>query len=253
MNKSQMGEVADKVLRKRFFVIIPFLLFALVGYLWLRPTSITPLANHGSEFEFMGDVIDVGSRPEWCENLQKSGGYLLISGVLELPARDAGQGFFQTDEEELGIFYDFDDEPRIGIALADGSTARLESGKISDVGEIHLLILINSTGVVTYIENSQRVEFNVGQINPSCNSVKIGVGNESPPFTGQISLSISSGTDSSIASKLVEKYDSQFHTTKVRLFGWSKNALIFALILLTLGNPFKKRGPLKPTADPESN
>jgi hypothetical protein len=39
----------------------------------------------------------------------------------------------------------------------------------------------------------------------------------------------------------------------VRLFGWSKNALIFALILLTLGNPFKKRSPLKSTADPESN
>ena len=253
MNKSQMGEVADKVLRKRFFVVIPFLLFALVGWLWLRPTSVKPLAKHGSEFEFTGDVIDVGARPEWCENLQKSGGYLLISGVFELPARDAGQGFFQTDEEELGIFYDFDDEPRIGIALADGSTARLESGGISDVGETHLLILISNTGAVTYIENSQRVEFNVGQINPSCNSVKIGVGNESPPFTGQISLSISSGIDSSIASKLVGKYDSQFHTTKVRLFGWSKNALIFALILLTLGNPFKKRGPLKPTAEPKSN
>jgi hypothetical protein len=38
----------------------------------------------------------------------------------------------------------------------------------------------------------------------------------------------------------------------VRLFGRSKNALIIALIFLTLGNPFKKRGLLKPTAESES-
>ena len=252
MNKSQMGEIADKVLRKRFFVIIPFLLFALVGWLWLRPTSITPLAKHGNTFEYTGDVVDVGARPDWCEDLQKSDGYLLFSGNIELRNTEEIQGFFQTDEEEIGIFYDFDNGPRLGIALSDGNTSRIQSGIRFDSKKLSFLILIRQDQSITYFENSKRTEFNIGQINPLCNSVKIGVGNESPPFTGQILLSVSSGTDGSVASKLVEKYDSQFHTTKVRLFGRSKNALIIALIFLTLGNPFKKRGLLKPTAESES-
>jgi hypothetical protein len=79
--------------------------------------------------------------------------------------------------------------------------------------------------------------------------VRIGIGNESAPFTGGINVSISSGTDIKIAESLVDVYDSQFHSASVQIYNLSKNAFIVALILLIIGNPFKKRESKKPATD----
>ena len=252
MNKAQVAKVADKVLRKRFFVILPLLFFALAGWFWLRPISITPLTNHGSIFDNKNGVFEVGARPEWCEILNERNGYLLFSGNVELRNLNVFQGFFQTDEEEVGIFYDFDNGPRIGISQSDGNTSRTQIGTRFDSKVLTFLILIRQDGSITYFENSKRSEIFVGPISPSCNSVKIGMGNESQPLDGEISLSVSFGTDSVVASKLVSEYDSQFHTNKVKAYEWSMNALICALILLAFGNPFKKRGPIMPITESES-
>ena len=236
-----MAKVADKVLRKRFFVILPLLFFALAGWFWLRPISITPLTNHGSIFDNKNGVFEVGARPEWCEILNERNGYLLFSGNVELRNLNVIQGFFQTDEEEVGIFYDFDNGPRIGISQSDGNTSRTQTGTRFDSKVLTFLILIRQDGSITYFENSKRSEIFVGPISPSCNSVKIGMGNESQPLDGEISLSVSFGTDGMVGENLVDVYDSQFHSLSVQIYNNSRIALIVALILLNIGNPFKKR------------
>jgi hypothetical protein len=249
MNKTQMGEIADKVLRKRFFVIIPLAVFALIGWQFVRPKSIEPIGNHGAKFDNTAGVYDAGTRPEWCEALQKPNGYLLLSGVIDLPTIDDSHGFLQTDEEELGVFLDFDSGARVGIASKDGLTTRIQSGNQPQIGEMHFVVLIRGNGDITYIEDNARIEVAASAINPTCNSVQIGMGNESAPFTGEITVSISSGTDFEVAESLVDVYDSQFHSASVQIYNLSKNALIVALILLIIGNPFKKRESKKPATD----
>jgi hypothetical protein len=246
MNKTQMGEIADKVLRKRFFVIIPLAVFALIGWQFVRPKSIEAIGNHGAKFDNTAGVYDAGTRPEWCEALQKPNGYLLLSGVIDLPTIDDSHGFLQTDEEELGVFLDFDSGARVGIASKDGLTTRIQSGNQPQIGEMHFVVLIRGNGDITYIEDNARIEVAASAINPTCNSVQIGMGNESAPFTGEITVSISSGTDFEVAESLVDVYDSQFHSASVQIYNLSKNALIVALILLIIGNPFKKRESKKP-------
>jgi hypothetical protein len=249
MNKAQVAKVADKVLRKRFYVIIPLAVFALIGWQFVRPKSIEPIGNHGAKFDNTAGVYDAGARPEWCEALQKPTGYLLLSGIIDLPTRADSHGFLQTDEEEFGVFFDFDGGARIGIASKDGLTTRIQSGNQPQIGEMHFVVLIRGKGNITYIENNARIEAAASAINPTCNSVQIGRGNESAPFTGQINVSISSGMDIEIAESLVDVYDSQFHSTSVQIYNLSKNALIVALILLIIGNPFKKRESKKPATD----
>jgi hypothetical protein len=249
MKKAQIGEVADRVLRKRFFVIVPLAIFALIGWQFVRPKSIEPIGNHGAKFDNSAGVYDAGTRPEWCEALQKPNGYLLLSGVIDLPAIDDSHGFLQTDEEELGVFFDFDGGARIGIASKDGLTTRIQSGIEPQIGEMHFVVLIRGDGDITYIENNARTETAANAINPTCNSVRIGMGNESAPFTGKINVSISSGTDIEVAEGLVDDYNSQFHSPSERIYNLSKNALIVALILLIIGNPFKKHESKKPATD----
>jgi hypothetical protein len=237
------------VLRKRFFVIVPLAIFALIGWQFVRPKSIEPIGSHGAKFDNTAGVYDAGMRPEWCEALQKPNGYLLLSGVIDLLTIDDSHGFLQTDEEEFGVFFDFDGGARIGIASKDGLTTRIQSGIEPQIGEMHFVILVRGNGDITYIENNVRIETDASPINPTCNSVQIGRGNESAPFTGELNVSISSGTDIEVAEGLVDNYNSQFHSPSERIYNLSNNALIVALILLIIGNPFKKRESKKATAD----
>jgi hypothetical protein len=115
------------------------------------------------------------------------------------------------------------------------------------------MIFLSADGVLKYYENENLVQ--LLPINPGleCKNVRIGMGNESGPYPGRISVSISSGSDIAIAESLTKVYESQFHSTATRAYALSKKGLIVALILLFVGNPFKKRDPLKPTGEPESN
>jgi hypothetical protein len=244
-----MGEIADKVLGKRFFVIIPLVVSALIGWQFWGPKAIEPIDILGAKFVNSSGVYDAGVLPEWCDALQKPNGYLLLGGVIDLLTIDDGHGFLQTDEEELGVFFDFDGGARVGIASKDGLTKRIQSGIEPQIGEMHFVVLIRSNGNITYIENNTRIETDASPINPTCNSVQIGRGNESAPFTGKINVSISSGTDIEVAEGLVDDYNSQFHSPSERIYNLSKNALIVALILLIIGNPFKKHESKKPATD----
>jgi hypothetical protein len=251
MTKVQMGEIADKVLRKRFFVIIPLAVFAFFGWQFFRLIAIEPMDNHGAQFDNSLGVADIGAQGELCAALKSPRGFLLISGVIEdLP--DSGSfGFLQTDEAEKGLFLDFDQVQRVGIPLADGTTSFTYIDQSLDLSSrkdrIVFVILLSSDGTLKYFEDSQFVQVKLSEPVPNCANVQFGMGNESAPFPGKIAVSISSGTDLKVAESLIGIYESHLGATAVmiRLYNVSNFALIVALVLLIFGNPFKKRDSKK--------
>ncbi len=253
MNKTQIGEIADKMLRKRFFVIIPLAVFALIGWQFIRPKSVEPISSHGVQYDNSLGVVDLGSQAEFCSALKLPRGYFLISGIIEDRPASGSFGFLQTDEAEKGLFLDFDQVQRIGIPIADGTTTytfidqRLKP--LSRKDRVAFVILLSSDGKLKYYEDTYFVQVQLSNPVPDCANVRIGMGNESAPFPGKITVSISSGTDLKVAEKLVELYKSQFVSFSVRIYNLSKKGLTVALILLIIGNPFKKRESKNPTTD----
>ena len=257
MNKSQIGEIADKILRKRFFVIIPLAIFALIGWQFVRPKSVEPIGNHGAQYDNSLGVVEIGSQAELCGALKLPRGFLLVSGVIEDLPESGSFGFLQTDEAEKGLFLDFDQVQRIGIPIADGTTTytfidqRLKP--LSRKDRVAFVILLSSDGKLKYHEDSYFVQVQLSNPVPDCANVRIGMGNESAPFPGKIAVSISSGTDLEVAERLVELYKSQFHSTSRQVYNLSKNGLIVALILLFIGNPFKKIESKRDVSDDSVN
>ena len=257
MTKVQIGEIADKVLRKRFFVIIPLAIFALIGWQFIRPKSVEPIGNHGVQYDNSLGVVDLGSQAELCRALKSPGGYFLISGVIKDLPESGSFGFLQTDEAEKGLFLDFDQVQRIGIPIADGTTTytfidqRLKP--LSQKDRVVFAILLSSDGTLKYYEDSYFVRAQLSNPVLDCANVRIGMGNESAPFPGKIAVSISSGTDLEVAERLVELYKSQFHSTSRQVYDLSKNGLIVALILLIIGNPFKKLESKRDASDDSVN
>jgi hypothetical protein len=250
-----MGEIADKVLRKRFFVIIPLAVFALFGWQFFRLNAIKPMDNHGAQFDNSLGVVDIGSQAELCAALKSPRGFLLISGVIEdLP--DSGSfGFLQTDEAEKGLFLDFDQAQRVGIPLADGTTSYTYIDQSPDPSSrkdrIVFVILLSSDGTLKYYEDSHFVQVKLSEPVPDCANVRFGMGNESAPFPGNITVSISSGTDLEVAESLIDIYKSHLGTTAVmiKLYDVSNIALFVALFLLIFGNPFRNRNNKKVETD----
>jgi hypothetical protein len=245
MTKVQMGEIADKVLRKRFFVIIPLAVFALFGWQFLRLNAIKPMDNHGAQYDNATGVVDLGAQPDLCGALKSPNGYFLISGLIEdLPA-SGSFGFLQTDEEEIGLFFDFDQLPRIGLVLANGSMSytSIDPGNkpIKREDRLAFIIFLSADGTLKYYENKNLAQVSLTDPSPKCESFQIGRGNESGPYPGRISVAISAGTDIAVAEDLLIQYESQFASSSVRLYNWSKTGLVIALVLLIVGNPFVMR------------
>ena len=253
MSKDQISEIADKVLRKRFFVIIPLLIFALISWQFIRPKSIEPIGGHGEQFDNLLGVVDLGSQAELCGALKSPRGFLLVSGVIEDLPESGSFGFIQTDDAEKGLFFDFDQVRRVGIPTLDGKTSYTfidQSNQLFKNKErIVFVIFLSADGTIKYYEDNYFVQVPLSNPVPACSNVRVGIGNESAPFPGRISVSISSGTDLEVAESLVEVYKSQFDSFSVRIFNLSKNGLIAALILLIIGNPFKKRASKKFVSD----
>jgi len=229
----------DKIFRKRYYVIVPLLLISAIGWTFLRPRSVEPFPPQGDIFENSAGVVDLGSKPELCDPLSQPGGYMLISGTLQLDEVGTSRGFLQTDNGETGIFFDFDGSAQVGIALRDGTTARIQNFQPTTIGKLDFVIFIKSDGKMLYYENGMKTERELSPISPTCNAVRVGMGNESANFGGVISATFRSGTDLSDAEKLVAKYGKQFNTNSVFLYNWSKIALFVAVLMIVFGNPFK--------------
>ena len=229
----------DKIFRKRYYVIVPLLLISAIGWTFLRPRPLEQFPPQGDIIENSAGVADLGSKPELCDPLSQPGGYILISGTLQLDEVGNSQGFLQTDNAETGIYFDLDGSARVGIALKDGTTAQIQNFQPTKTGTLDFVIFLKSDGKLLYYENGMKTERELSPISPTCNAVRVGTGNESADFGGVISATFRSGTDLSDAEKLVAKYGKQFNRNSVFLYNWSKIALFVGVLMIVFGNPFK--------------
>jgi hypothetical protein len=228
----------DLIFRKRFFLIVPLALYSVIGFMLLRPKMDYVSQGSYESFNNSMGVVELGNRTDICDVLEKNDGYLLFSGSIKLPSLDRTYGFFQTDDEEDGIFFDFDRNFRVGAAQKNGETVRLES-----LGEVRLglnqFIFFISNQAIKLIVNGQLIESNNALIDPSCRVTRVGSGNESIPFEGDITFSISSSTDGATVDTLFSQYLQQLQPSFSYLL--SKVSFGLTLLLLVFGNPFKKR------------
>jgi hypothetical protein len=235
----------DRVMRWRFLVIVPLAFLYLFMWISVGSKPAAPLFNHGTQYDNATGVVDLGAQPDLCGALKSPNGYFLISGLIEdLPA-SGSFGFLQTDEKEIGLFFDFDQLPRIGLALANGSMSytSIDPGNkpIKREDRLAFIIFLSADGTLKYYENKNLAQVSLTDPSPKCESFQIGRGNESGPYPGRISVAISAGTDIAVAEDLLIQYESQFASSSVRLYNWSKTGLVIALVLLIVGNPFVMR------------
>jgi hypothetical protein len=228
----------NKIFRKRYFVIIPLLILFLAGWTFNRTTQNPTFPSHGEVFENSKGIVNVGSRQDLCEELIKSNGYILFSGTLTLTEAGNAQGFWQTDDAESGIFFELDGVLlRIGIALADGTTARIGTLDNAFPGRINYVVLLEANGKLTTITDHTKFVTQIGAISPTCNNFRFGMGNENST-SGTIMTEVSAGSDSKSAIFSINKYSS--HLSSQDTF---KNAtrlcLVLAVMLILVGNPFK--------------
>ena len=257
MNVTQIRYWCDRITRRRFLVIVPSTVFFFTLSLFVGSDHVKPLFDHGINYNNSDGVVNLGPQPKLCGALKSASGFLLISGLIQDLPESRSFGFLQTSDAEDGLFFDFDQIPRVGLPLDDGTVSytvidtSLKSYPVRDA--MKFAILLSADGTLSYFEDRDLVRVSLNNPIPKCENVRFGIGNESAAYSGRIAVSVSSGLDINSANKLLEQYRSQFTSTTIRLYQWSKNAFIFSLIILTLGNPFKKRDPLKPTTESVSN
>jgi len=229
----------NEIFRKRYFVIIPLLILFLAGWTFNRTTQNSVFPSHGEVFENSRGIINVGSRKDLCDQLLKPNGYLLLNGSLTLTEVGNAQGFWQTDDIESGIFFELDNTLiRIGVALADGTTSR--SALIGDAyaGQYDYVVLLQGNGKLDLLINQTKSVFQLGKIDPTCNNLRIGMGNEQETFSGSITTEVSAGADSSTAIAFINTY-TKWWNIQNKLNQLGRPVIFVAGLLIVFGNPFK--------------
>jgi len=229
----------NEIFRKRYFVIIPLLILFLAGWTFNRTTQNSVFPSHGEVFENSRGIVNVGSRKDLCDQLLKPNGYLLLNGSLTLTEVGNAQGFWQTDDIESGIFFELDNTLiRIGVALADGTTSR--SALIGDAyaGQYDYVVLLQGNGKLDLLINQTKSVFQLGKIDPTCNNLRIGMGNEQETFSGSITTEVSAGADSSTAIAFINTY-TKWWNIQNKLNQLGRPVIFVAGLLIVFGNPFK--------------
>jgi len=229
----------NEIFRKRYLVIIPLLILFLAGWTFNRTTQNSVFPSHGEVFENSRGIVNVGSRKDLCDQLLKPNGYLLLNGSLTLTEVGNAQGFWQTDDIESGIFFELDNTLiRIGVALADGTTSR--SALIGDAyaGQYDYVVLLQGNGKLDLLINQTKSVFQLGKIDPTCNNLRIGMGNEQETFSGSITTEVSAGADSSTAIAFINTY-TKWWNIQNKLNQLGRPVIFVAGLLIVFGNPFK--------------
>ena len=229
----------NKIFRKRYFVIVPLLVLFLAGWSFNKATRDSSFPSHGEVFENSKGIVNVGSRQDLCDQLLQPNGYLLINGSLTLTEVGNAQGFWQTDDIESGVFFELDGTKiRIGVALVDGTTLRSYLTGDASTGQHDYVVLLQESGELKFLFNHTQSVFQLGKIAPTCNNVRIGMGNEQETFSGSITTEVSAGADSSTASALINTY-TKWWDLQNRLNQLGRPVIFVAGLLIVFGNPFK--------------
>lgn len=224
----------------RFPIAIICVVAGIILFL-LRPDFIVvQFPEHGVSNSLDVGIIELGERLDLCAPLTESDGYVLISGVIQMDSLANPQGFFQSADNEDGYFLEYDPGEnqlvRLGIRLADGTTARVKVDTLRTMGNFQFALLIGGDGSVRVLTGGADETTLVGELAPSCTNWKIGSANGNPDFGSGLALEISSGKNKQVADVLLSKYLSLYgNSLPSTLYKWP---LYAGVLLLVIGNPW---------------
>ena len=211
------------------FYVLSIVLIAIGLFSWFRlpDPSVILFPSHGEAFSTNKGVVEVGPRPDLCNALDEPTGYLLISGSIDLTKIGLDQGFFQTADEETGIYLDIDGggQVRLGIHLQDGSTGQVLFRHKYRTGLFNYAILIGADSSIRIVGDQNDIQVQLSDIEPACSNVRIGAGNETEAVEAQVVANISSGNDLKMANADLDSY--------VDLLSNNQNALTYKFPLYT--------------------
>ena len=192
------------------FYVLSIVLIAIGLFSWFRlpDPSVILFPSHGEAFSTNKGVVEVGPRPDLCNALNEPTGYLFISGSIDLTKIGLDQGFFQTADEENGIYLDIDGggQVRLGIHLQDGSTGQVLFRHKYRTGLFNYAILIGADGSIRIVGDQNDIQVQLKDIEPTCSDVRIGAGNETEAVEAQVIANISSGSNFGMANAELDSY-----------------------------------------------
>ena len=192
------------------FYALAIMLIVIGLFSWFRlpePTVIL-YPSHGEACANDNGVVEVGPRSDLCDALNKPASYLLISGSIDLTKIGLNQGFFQTADEENGIYFDIDGggQVRLGVHLNDGTTGQVMFRHKYRTGLFNYAILIGADNSIRIVGDQNDIRVQMNEIEPTCSNLRIGAGNETEAVEAQVVANISSGNDLEMANANLDSY-----------------------------------------------
>ena len=198
----------SKITSILYALSIMLIVIGLFSWFRLPEPSVILFPSHGEAFSTNKGVVEVGPRPDLCNALNEPTGYLLISGSIDLTKIGLDQGFFQTADEENGIYLDIDGggQVRLGIHLQDGSTGQVLFRHKYRTGLFNYAILIGADGSIRIVGDQNDIQVQLSDIEPACSNVRIGAGNETEAVEAQVIANILASNDFEIANTELDSY-----------------------------------------------
>ena len=187
---------------------IMLIVIGLVSWFRLPEPSVILYPSHGETFTNDNGVVEVGPRSDLCSALNEPASYLLISGSIDLTKIGLDQGFFQTADEENGIYFDIDGggQVRLGVHLNDGTTGQVMFRHKYRTGLFNYAILIGADSSIRIVGDQNDIRVQMSEIEPTCSNLRIGAGNETEAVEAQVVANISSGNDLEMANANLDSY-----------------------------------------------
>ena len=208
MSLSNLPIRLSKISTVFYAFAIMIIVIGLFSWFRLPEPTVILYPSHGEAFTNDNGVVEVGPRSDLCSALNEPSGYLLISGSIDLTNIGLNQGFFQTADEENGIYLDIDGggQVRLGIHLQDGSTGQVLFRHKYRTGLFNYAILVGADGSIRIVGDQNDIQVQLKDIEPTCSNVRIGAGNETEAVEAQIIANISAGNDFEVANTELDSY-----------------------------------------------
>ena len=187
---------------------IMLIVIGLFSWFRLPEPSVILYPSHGEAFKADNGVVEVGPRSDLCSALSQPASYLLISGSVDLTKIGLDQGFFQTADEENGIYFDIDGggQVRLGVHLNDGTTGQVMFRHKYRTGMFNYAILVGADSSIRIVGDQNDIQVQLSDIEPACSNVRIGAGNETEAVEAQVIANISSGSNFGMANAELDSY-----------------------------------------------
>ena len=211
---------------------IMLIVIGLFSWFRLPEPSVILYPSHGEAFKADNGVVEVGPRSDLCSALSQPASYLLISGSVDLTKIGLDQGFFQTADEENGIYFDIDGggQVRLGVHLNDGTTGQVMFRHKYRTGMFNYAILVGADSSIRIVGDQNDIQVQLSDIEPACSNVRIGAGNETEAVEAQVIANISTGKNLEIANTELDSYVSLLtNSQNSSKYKWP---LYFGIILL---------------------